>query len=432
MRATEAQEWGYPPPMLRLHAIEVRGYRAFAGWSRLELRPLTLIYGRNNAGKSSLLRLLAILADSVGDDTRSALELNGDAGRRGKFKDLPWMGDGVPRSAFRLRLCWKEAGEPSFTDELELAWSDELSRAYVRELRIRGPNGDLLLEARAMPHPDEEQYLTSDDNDESTEIQWTGLRPTVIRGAEAAHERALHGFAARMKTLRRSVTWLDSNRPRPDKLVQDKEAPPSLAHDGLNALEFLAADRELLRGVRAWFARSPVERDLRFKPAGEGYLSPILGAANTSAEFHLLDAGEGMAHVLPVIVGTELASSSSGYRVLAIEEPESHLHGDTQRSLALRLAEVAAGGDPPVLLLETHSRTLLLGIQLAIAKGVLSAERAQVLWCDQASTGVSTLRRIPFTAEGGLVGWPRPALSEESELVRELLDAQDEHTEEPA
>lgn len=420
--------------MVRLRAIEVRGYRAFAGWSRLELRPLTLVYGRNNAGKSSLLRLLAILADSVDDGARSALELRGHAGRGGKFKDLPWMGDGVPRSAFSVRLCWEDGGEPSSIDELELAWLDERSRAFVRELTIRDPRGQTLLSARALPYPDDERYLMAGQDDEASavSIHWSGLRPTVVDSAVTASEGVLlQALDERMRSLRRTVMWLDSNRPRPGKLVADKEIPTTLEPDGRNALEFLAADRGLLRAVQAWFAREPIERDLRFKPAGEGYLSPMLGAANDVAEFHLLDAGEGMAHVLPVIVGAELVSRGSGHRVLAVEEPESHLHGDTQRSLAMRLAQLAATDDPPILILETHSRTLLLGVQLAVAQGVLPPERAQVLWCDQGPTGASTLSQIELSPRGGLVGWPRPALADEAELVRELLDAQheDDHAE---
>lgn len=418
--------------MLRLRAIEVRGYRAFAGWARLELRPLTLLYGRNNAGKSSLLRLLAILADSVEDGARSALELHGEAGRGGKFKDLPWQGDGVPRSAFRLRLQWERDGVPTFTDELELAWLDERSRAVVRELVIRDGAGGVVFVAKALPYPDEEQYLLEGGReDEPISIRWSGMLARLVGGPAAAHD-AIISLDERIRSLRRTVTWLDSNRPRPQRLVADQKEPPArLSHDGRNSLELLSGDAALLKGVQAWFAREPIKRDLRFKPMGEGYVSPYLGSMHNAAEFHLLDAGEGMAHVLPVVVGAEQAAQRSGFRVLAVEEPESHLHGDSQRSLARRLAEIAASEDPPIMVLETHSRLLLLGVQLAVAEGLMPHERGQVIWCEhEPAKGSSSLTQVELTREGGLRGWPRVALAEEAEMVRELLDRQDELMEE--
>ena len=46
-------------------ALLVSRYRAFAGDEVLPLRPLTLLYGRNNAGKSALTRALGVLGASV-------------------------------------------------------------------------------------------------------------------------------------------------------------------------------------------------------------------------------------------------------------------------------------------------------------------------------------------------------------------------------
>jgi len=386
-----------------------------------------MVYGRNNAGKSSLLRLLAILADSVEEGATSALEMRGDAGRGGKFKGLPWMGDGVPRNAFRLRLRWEDGGAAAFTDEFELAWLDERSRAVVRSLVIRDGADRLVFSADALPYPDDGRYLVADDEEQTVAISWMGLRPHCEADSDPSGAEAIDELSTRMHSLRRSVTWLDSSRARPPRLVPAQDAAPAkLDHDGGNALQFLAADRELLEAVHRWFARDPVERDLRLKPAGEGFVSPMLGSTRNPAEFHLLDAGEGMGHVLPVLVGAAIAARGEGYRVFAVEEPESHLHGDAQRSLARHLAQLAAVEDPPVLILETHSRALLLGVQLAIAEGCMPAERGQVVWCEQGPLGASTLSQIEFTKEGGLRGWPRTALADEAQMVRELLDQQDE------
>ncbi|MEM9459948.1 MAG: hypothetical protein AAGF11_37580 [Myxococcota bacterium] len=98
------------PP--RLKAVSVRHYRCFAQEFRLELRPLTLIYGRDNAGKSAAVRLIGLLADSVRDSARAPLDFGGEAGGGASFDDILWKG--IPedeRPIIWLTLEWEEAGE---------------------------------------------------------------------------------------------------------------------------------------------------------------------------------------------------------------------------------------------------------------------------------------------------------------------------------
>ena len=46
-----------------LFSVEVEGYRAFRDKAKIDIHPLTLLYGENQAGKSTLLRLLVLLAE---------------------------------------------------------------------------------------------------------------------------------------------------------------------------------------------------------------------------------------------------------------------------------------------------------------------------------------------------------------------------------
>ena len=45
----------------RLFALKLSALRSFRDEATLDVRPLTLLYGFNQAGKSSLLRVLALL-----------------------------------------------------------------------------------------------------------------------------------------------------------------------------------------------------------------------------------------------------------------------------------------------------------------------------------------------------------------------------------
>ncbi len=143
-------------------------------------------------------------------------------------------------------------------------------------------------------------------------------------------------------------------------------------------------------------------------------------------DIDLVDTGEGMVQSLPVLVAAAMSAAKAGPRVLAVEEPESHLHPRAQSILASFLCKIAADDDPPVMVLETHSFALLLGVQLAIANKVVPADRVVLHWVDAARPETeSTIETIDFDA----LGRPQrdgsiPVFATESELANELAAAQ--------
>jgi len=74
---------------MTLRALTVHNYRSFARPTRVELRPLTLVFGRNSAGKSALLRALPLLAESFAKGrTLNPLAIEAEAARQASFRDL--------------------------------------------------------------------------------------------------------------------------------------------------------------------------------------------------------------------------------------------------------------------------------------------------------------------------------------------------------
>jgi len=96
-------------------------------------------------------------------------------------------------------------------------------------------------------------------------------------------------------------------------------------------------------------------------------LEPLL---DSPYQINIVDVGEGVAQVLPVLVACAMASEGK-IDILAVEEPESHLHPRLQMALAAHFCELARQSKPPKVLLETHSEQVLLRVQLEIAEGKL-------------------------------------------------------------
>src|SRR4051794_40676689 len=51
-------------------------YRGFASRQSIELRPITVILGRNNAGKSALVRAPVILAGGIDTDSQEPVDID--------------------------------------------------------------------------------------------------------------------------------------------------------------------------------------------------------------------------------------------------------------------------------------------------------------------------------------------------------------------
>lgn len=113
----------------RLSAIRLRNFMAFEETDWIELRPITLLFGRNSSGKSAIIRALLLLKQSIeARDPKAPLIFNGrwvDLGSyynavhrhevnrditfgfrlaRPQFEDPPQLGDGEAYEDFQNRL----------------------------------------------------------------------------------------------------------------------------------------------------------------------------------------------------------------------------------------------------------------------------------------------------------------------------------------
>ncbi len=143
-------------------------------------------------------------------------------------------------------------------------------------------------------------------------------------------------------------------------------------------------------------------------------------AEETGVEVAPCDIGVGVAQVLPVVIG----SMAPGYSVLAVEQPELHVHPAVQTRLADVLARQVVGTQDRLLLLETHSEHLMLRLLRRIREQqegeiepgapTVKPEDLSVLYLSNEG-GAMQITELPVTPDGDFSRqWPKGFFEERS------------------
>jgi hypothetical protein len=130
------------------------------------------------------------------------------------------------------------------------------------------------------------------------------------------------------------------------------------------------------------------------------------------------DVGIGVSQVLPVLV----SAYASKDHIIAIEQPEIHLHPALQSDLGDVFIESALGANQNAFIIETHSEHLMLRIlrriretsngELPEGMSPVHPEDISVVYVQPQKTG-STVIEIPVTPDGDFaVSWPRGFFAE--------------------
>ncbi len=384
---------------MQLDEVAFRGYKAFPGGNgegermqRLTLAPLTLVFGKNNSGKSVVVRLPRLLLGALAGDDEELLPLEVRGIKYGgRFVDLIHGGDFFGRPAFKVRAT--HDGE-----RLDFAATLYSSSALAAD---EPPE----LWAYRMSSPEQLELIDQEGS------SFRGLLPTDARwdrwrhAASAALDRMIHLGPTRA-TIQPSYV---------------EERPAKLAIDGQQAPQWLRADAALADAAGVWFEEHMEGWRLSLSRSNESFTLRVKKSESMKA--NLARAGEGLQQVLPVVVHQlqRQRSATSGF-LDVVEQPEIHLHAAAQAPLADLFIDTALTGRGTVLV-ETHSQPLLLRVQRRIAEGRISPDRVALYFVDVTSKG-SILRRIGLSPDGEVEWWPEGVFEEDFQEVAAIRRAQ--------
>lgn len=401
----------------RLFTLKVQSYRSFRDETALDIRPLTLLYGFNQAGKSTLLRLLGLIGDSLHPGA-GPLALHSPAVRGASFKELGHLGRGTNLSPWLTVVAPSPPADPT----LRIQFTESNGLAVNRLRLTAGPGGDKFMVDLTAVLSRVGNNVRATYEGRYRGGEWSGplsFDRLIPDGLPPAAQRLADAVQAALAPLER-LQWLDANR-----LVGGSDTRPvrCCRPDGADLPTLLRAEPgpSVLAAASDWLAaQEGLGKELRLSTDGTGRQQLVHRACGEALPLFL--AGEGLRALVPILLCALWAETGApgAPTLLAVEEPEAHLHPTVQVALLDRLVQTVRAGVPVVL--ETHSVYLLRAMQFAVLEGRLSAGEVGLNWIDQDTDGASRVTAIGIGADATLSGWWPDVFEKEQELAHRILD----------
>ena len=307
-----------------MKSISIENFKCFTGLNQIPVAPLTVLVGSNNAGKSSVIQSLQLLHKAAGADEGVPIWLNDETSDTwfGTFGDV-------------INIQSPE-------DKFSIGFNDEDTGAAL--LMDFGHNGDVETAANVCG-------VTKGEN---------GLVPSEMNGMEF-YFLSCERYGPRLSSGLGNMDY------------------PSVGCHGENCAQILCdsdsrikvesarafgkeKNLNLLPQVNAWlnyiFPGIVVK-----KPKNYNNLSPsIMVEDRHGEEFLPTNMGFGISYSLPIVISCLIARTG---KIVAVQNPEAHLHPDAQTRIGEFLAHASGFGFS--LIVETHSDHVLEGMQIYYA-----------------------------------------------------------------
>lgn len=374
-----------------LSDLRIANYKSVGQPIGVPFRPITILLGKNNSGKTAVGRLPLLILNYLSATTRDFPVTLPVSARGLSFGSAP--ADLVhrrdPHGGLQLGATFRGHDGTGFSADLGLRVTQSIERG-----RTATANLDQF-EEFGTAHPSETGQLTFPHYDATI----SDLPLSSLMG------------------------WMHlvANRQEPAGVFERRPPEDLLDPRGAAAPLLLAQDDELMSAVSRWYADN-LSADLVLTQEGR---ASVLEVSTNGSSSSLAQAGQGYRQVLPVItyLGVLSRATTYGIRALSVEEPELHLHPAAHGAIMDAIVSAVEASKGAQVIVETHSENVVLRLRKHVAAGRLSPEEISILWFENSESGTS-VRSIGLDAGGNVSEWPAGVFSEDVEEVRAILRTQ--------
>lgn len=438
-----------------LTELQIKNFKAWKDTGPVRMAPLTVIFGANSAGKSSLGHLLlALKQTTLLSDRKRALHL----GDKSSLIDLGTFADCLHghdlKTTLEFSMSWQLATPLTVRNSLDrtsfsgtnISLTSHIKAGKNEQPEVESIQYQLLNADRKLLTVNHERKASGTVTLDASPLklvktagrQWSLEPPekfyrfSDVTLARYQNAGFLAEFALETERMLGSLYYLGPLRKHPERTYQwSGDMPSDVGAQGEFAVAALLAasadGRMLNRGPRqhqqkfgpfiaSWLKDLGVISSFQVKAVAQGRkeFEVLIKTHSRAPEVKLTDVGFGISQVLPALVEAFYAPPNS---MVWMEQPEIHLHPQVQAELAdvfISAVQARENGKPRnvQLIVESHSEHFLTRLQRRIAEGVISPDDVAVYFCKRSDTGAE-LEPLQLNLYGEIENWPENFFGDE-------------------
>lgn len=351
------------------YTLQLENFRSIRDAS-VEIAPLTVVYGPNGSGKSSLIYGLLTLRNFLTNPNQIVPGLfSYPTISLGGYEEVVSGHD-----ADKLISLTLAAGTSAGKAAYSLAIGESMGQSTIEVDTLGVEHGSMPLEI-PFPYPANQEAaldiaLGSDDGTPDTTLTWNGVVVGENRHDPVNREQVVRflTFANSPMELARNMGFVPIRRGFATPTYSVTSITPALATD-LEVASLLANERYLQYEVSDYVEEVAQRRMAVTVRVGTSTFTIDSIPRNGGVPVSMVNDGFGvnqLAYMLTI-------SLYSKFRVVAIEEPEIHLHPSMVRKLAHTFAAIARERDKRFVI-STHSEVFVVALLAQIAAGKIGVD----------------------------------------------------------
>lgn len=454
-----------------LNLLRIKNFKGWVDTGAIGLTPISLFFGANSSGKSSIGQFLMMLKQTVESPDRKAVFYPGgknSAIQLGSYQEMVFRRDPKNKISFEYEWDFKESLRIKDLVHDKLFEGNTLSFDAEVGLGDRGQHSLVLyrLDYKLKNEQTETLSIGMGRSGTKSEYKVTAKSYSLVRqqGRAWAPKAPVrfYGFPDEVvayyqnadfvrelnlthEKLFRSLCYLGPLRTKAERLYSwTGNEPESVGYTGENTVAaILAAGHRKIslkkRGAKNASPAKPFHEIIALKLKEMGLIDDFkvsaiskqrqeyevkVRARGSQEWVDLPDVGFGISQVLPVLVQCFYAPHGS---IIIMEQPEIHLHPSAQAALADVMIDVINSREDGLdrniqLIIETHSEHFLRRLQRRIAEDLVLQEKVSAYFANTSKTP-SSLEPLQIDMFGNIQNWPENFFGDEMGDITEQAKA---------
>ena len=447
-----------------LSGIKLNNFRAFTAPTDVPLKQITLLFGQNSAGKSSIIKSLLLLQQSFSNRATRRTQpfvFSGDSVDLGSFSSVISNHQTQRKFTMGVTVASSASTTSSFVGDqtFRVEWTINKEQTKIslqielsgRTLRFKSAHQDeasyFVLESESITDLielfDENDLLTDGDPIIKDLVSGDGWQPCfrfgvggllpgnlvgVARGGQlrllkdetlASHFDDSNAITRpsrlqatwnqnillmrdRLSSKMSDIAYIGPLRQEPQRFGRYSPTDDSdVGSSGENMLSALFSDKKLVMRVNNFLAMMEMPYKIKINQLeSQDTLGSVIHMSLVNKNTNIELAPTDVGVGYSQVLPLITQAALSRGSLVCVEQPELHLHPAMQARIAEVFIEAATGGSNVQFLIETHSESLMLRFLRRIREGTLNPESIQVLYIDQDSEGASHIHELPISPSG--------------------------------